>query len=429
MFQSIYGLRNSERDQYKMGLHLVEVAGGLAKILRKGDTPRRVASFVGKLLAWYSALAARLNYRGIEDIIWRKYPFACSRCGQAPCNCPPDADLPMLDHSTVRKLEYQNRTRRPRRLQEWQAMFFSIYGTPARLLETKDQGNIKAQLRVGLSRLNEELGELSEVIRLEHINPLLVPNELPDVFAWIMAIANVLPAYLGDPEFSLEQVLWSQYPGRCTYCQHTKCLCPNDRVRQSLITSAGVEGDKVIDQLTGLQGKDAFNSDFSEQISTATDRTPLSLLFMDLDRFKHVNDTWGHEFGDEVLRSSAEVLRKIVALYEGHAYRWGGEEFAVLLPNRQAVEAQACAERIRLEMRARPCTTPSGGKPYFATASFGVGTLGTQAGQPIASVTRTFFDAVDKAVYQAKQDGRDRIVIANAFGPQTLSGSISEHRP
>jgi len=307
-------------------------------------------------------------------------------------------------------------------------MFLSIYGTPARLLESKEQGNIKAQLRIGLSRLNEELGELSEVIRLEHINPLLVPNELPDVFAWIMAIANVLPAYLGDPEFSLEQVLWNQYPGKCTYCQHTKCLCPNDRVRPSLITSTGVEDNKTIDQLTGLQGKDDFNADFSEQIGNATDRTPLSLLFMDLDRFKHVNDTWGHDFGDEVLRSSADVLRKIVALYEGgRAYRWGGEEFAVLLPNRQAVEAQACAERIRSELRARSYIAPSGGKRYFATASFGVGTIGTQAGQPIASVTRIFFEAVDKAVYQAKQDGRDRIVIASEFGPPTSSETTSGH--
>src|SRR5437773_1356792 len=110
MFYAIYGNRNSERDQFKLFAHLTEVAGGFAKVVRKGSNPSEVTSFLGKLLAWFSALAMKVNHRDLESAVWAKFPGACPYCGKSNCICKEDEPHEVLDSVTLRLLQQQNRT-------------------------------------------------------------------------------------------------------------------------------------------------------------------------------------------------------------------------------------------------------------------------------------------------------------------------------
>jgi hypothetical protein len=193
MLHGVYGDRNSERDQYKLFAHLVEVAGGFSKATRKG-LPALAPNYLAKLFAWLCALATKLGYRDLETVVWQKYPHACPYCQSAVCNCPP-ADRPPLQHTAVRRLQSENRHLRPRALSGWQAMFRDVYGVPSSFLGQAGTAapGTRLQLVAGSNRLHEELSELAEAMRLEHVFPIAVTSELADVFGWMMAVANVLP--------------------------------------------------------------------------------------------------------------------------------------------------------------------------------------------------------------------------------------------
>jgi diguanylate cyclase (GGDEF)-like protein len=413
MFNAIYGIRNSERDAVKLFSHLVEVGGGFAKIVRKGSSPRDVASFLGKLFAWYSALSTRLGFRDLESIAWQKYPGICPYCGETPCRCRLDLATKVLPTARLRQLQQENRHLRPQSLSAWQRMFLDIYGTPTGLLVNPASGlsTTKSQLLTAVSRLTEELGELAEAIRLEHVYPIALPSELADVFAWIMAVANTLPAHLEDPSFSLELALWSQYPGYCAYCSKLQCICPNDRVRPSLVASAGTESEHLPDELTGLFRKEQFERSLAEEVSRSTEQFPLSLIIVDLDDFKKVNDTWGHSFGDTVLSEAAKVVKRVASYHSGIAFRWGGEEFTLLLPNRSDVEGFAVAERLRNEIKLITFTAPDRSM-HRQACSCGIATISSSRGGSVASITRDVFNAADAALYRAKHLGKDRTIAA-----------------
>ena len=410
MFFSIYGDRNSDRDQFKLFAHLVEVAGGFSKVVRKGTNLADIKSFLGKLFGWYSALALRLGYRDIESIVWTKYPYVCPYCGHSNCKCDPERPPSVLANNTLNRFRHENRERRPARLSEWQSMFLNIYGKQNRVLGSSyhDSQNTRSQLLIALNRLSEELGELAEAIRLEHKYAIGISSELADVFGWIMAAANVLPEHLNDSAFSLEDTLWSQYPGYCSYCFKRRCSCPNDRVRRSLLASAGQESEHQFDELSGLLRKDAFERDLSESVVFANADRPLNLLILDLDHFKKVNDKFGHSFGDEVIRAAADIFSHVASSYSANVYRWGGEEFTVILPERSTDEARICAGRMLAELREKPFPTQQG--EHRQTASVGIATLFGSSGQGTSVVTRELFNAADKALYNAKESGRDRVV-------------------
>lgn len=160
------------------------------------------------------------------------------------------------------------------------------------------------------------------------------------------------------------------------------------------------------DWLTGICNRRVFEERLQTLYSTAHRYgRPLSLLFMDIDHFKAVNDFHGHAVGDQVLESLADLLQELVRDADT-ACRWGGEEFAVLLPETGADEAAALAERIRARIKG----TAFPGIEAM-TASFGVAELE-------GDDTRDAFVAkVDRALYQAKEEGRDRVVRAPAAAP------------
>ncbi len=156
----------------------------------------------------------------------------------------------------------------------------------------------------------------------------------------------------------------------------------------------------VTDDLTGLSNHRRFKEELGREIRRA-ERTgaPLCLIFLDLDHFKRVNDTHGHDQGDEVLRGVAWVLREHVRAVDLPC-RYGGEEFAVILPETELDAAVAVAERLRLEVAARPM-----GKGLRVTISAGV------ALHPVDGATSDeLLKTADNRLYLAKERGRNCVI-------------------
>lgn len=127
--------------------------------------------------------------------------------------------------------------------------------------------------------------------------------------------------------------------------------------------------------------------------------TPFSFIMFDIDRFKLINDTWGHNEGDLVLKGIVNGVRKYLRTTDILG-RWGGEEFSVLLPQTDLQEAQLVAEKIRKSL-----AKTEFGRAGSITASFGVAE--SQAGEPIMDL----IGRADDALYRAKQQGRNRVAV------------------
>jgi diguanylate cyclase (GGDEF)-like protein len=161
------------------------------------------------------------------------------------------------------------------------------------------------------------------------------------------------------------------------------------------------------DVLTGLANRRRFMEVLEAEIDRAQryDR-PLSLLLVDLDHFKDVNDTHGHTGGDEVLRAVADVLAAVCRDVD-LAARIGGEEFAILLPETDARGAEHVAERARGRIAESHHRAPSGAG-FRITASAGVASLGREV-----TSAEGLLQAADDALYRAKGEGRNRVVAAD----------------
>lgn len=155
------------------------------------------------------------------------------------------------------------------------------------------------------------------------------------------------------------------------------------------------------DELTGLANRRSFNERLNACLSAARRHTyPLSLIMIDIDHFKLVNDTLGHSQGDAILRSFAELLNLMIRT-EDIAARWGGEEFAIILPHTSRDAAAALAERIRAGFEQHYF----GDTPIELSASFGVVIL-QEEDDADALIRRA-----DDAMYIAKHQGRNQVVV------------------
>jgi diguanylate cyclase (GGDEF)-like protein len=164
------------------------------------------------------------------------------------------------------------------------------------------------------------------------------------------------------------------------------------------------------DGLTELANRREFEDSLANEISRAERFDgSLALILADLDNFKQVNDRFGHQAGDEVLRSFADILRETVRDIDVAA-RYGGEEFAILLPQTDVVGAEALAERLREAVESRAMAEVADG-PVTVTSSFGVASF------PEASTGPGLFAAADEALYRAKRAGKNCVVCAEANGP------------
>ncbi|GMR24456.1 MAG: hypothetical protein BMS9Abin37_3003 [Acidobacteriota bacterium] len=162
----------------------------------------------------------------------------------------------------------------------------------------------------------------------------------------------------------------------------------------------GAAGPVELDDRLPLGRRGAFDRDLSRAVAEAeSDGEPFALVMIDIDHFKKVNDEHGHPVGDEVL---LEVAKLVVnrAVRKGAAYRFGGEEFALLLPGYSAEEAVGLAERIRKDLEVATVSS----KKLQVTASFGAASVPSHAKKPEALLERA-----DAALYEAKRSGRNRV--------------------
>jgi len=161
------------------------------------------------------------------------------------------------------------------------------------------------------------------------------------------------------------------------------------------------------DELTGLYNRrrlqEVADQEFARRQRHAS---PLCLMLLDLDHFKHVNDAYGHPVGDAVLSRFAETLRRQVRRLDTVA-RMGGEEFAVLLPNTDGRAARQLAERIQEAIRAMDLPGPA--RQHRLTSSIGV----TEARQ--GDSFEHLYSRADRRLYRAKEAGRDRVVSSGAL--------------
>lgn len=161
------------------------------------------------------------------------------------------------------------------------------------------------------------------------------------------------------------------------------------------------------DPLTGLSNRRHFDGIFRDLLAKAAmGSTCVSLVMVDLDKFKSVNDTYGHGVGDIVIRNSANAIA--ACCHDGDVKaRLGGEELAVVLPGCDAQQAFGAAERFRKAIEAKRVTTQQG--VLTVTASFGVCTFqGSGARVDVEKIVTVLFDIGDKALYSSKHTGRNK---------------------
>ena len=166
------------------------------------------------------------------------------------------------------------------------------------------------------------------------------------------------------------------------------------------------------DDLIPLYRRRVFDRDLVAMVNEAARaREPLTLVMIDLDRFKQVNDEHGHRVGDEVLLATSELVNRRVR-GKGKAYRYGGEEIALLLPNYSVDEAVVLAEMLRKDLEG----TPLSSRRLTITASFGLACVPDHASDPAALVEKA-----DAALYEAKDLGRNYVRISGEPRPSNPS--------
>ncbi|HEV2903158.1 MAG TPA: diguanylate cyclase [Gaiellaceae bacterium] len=166
-----------------------------------------------------------------------------------------------------------------------------------------------------------------------------------------------------------------------------------------------VEQQALVDSLTGLANRRLSTAALEKELARAQRfDEPLTLVLADIDDFKRINDRWGHPTGDEVLKAFARRLQESVREID-LAGRWGGEEFALLLPGTDLEGGRQLAERIRQLIREQRLEAPDG-TPIVVSASFGVASFPVVAGQS------QLVAAADAALYEAKRSGKDRVVVS-----------------
>jgi two-component system cell cycle response regulator len=193
-------------------------------------------------------------------------------------------------------------------------------------------------------------------------------------------------------------------------------ICLESALSQERLKRVG-----LTDALTGVQNRRYFEHRCPVEIAQARRyKHPLACMFLDIDKFKRINDTHGHQMGDEVLRSVAGIIQSQLRSGDTIA-RFGGEEFVVLLPQSELHHACQIAERIRACIETTQLPLPSG-QLVRMSISIGLAMLPAKtAAEAIPQLAADLVAAADKALYQAKHKGRNRVEWVGSASPRRES--------
>jgi len=247
-----------------------------------------------------------------------------------------------------------------------------------------------------LALIDVEMPGMDGLALMREINSRVVDNLVPVVLVTARALATDVATGLGlgAHDYLRKPFETAELLARVDAALKIKRL--QDELRRQNRELAHLSR---IDSLTGIFNRRYLDSRLTDLCGDATFDNQASVLMVDIDHFKQVNDKHGHQVGDQVIRSVAERIRS--ELREGDAVgRWGGEEFLVLLPHTDPAEAAMLAERLRTAVADRPVNVGDG-EVLHVTVSIGVASsAGTDP--------HALIGLADKALYDAKAAGRNR---------------------
>ncbi|MGH9922305.1 MAG: diguanylate cyclase [Nitrososphaerales archaeon] len=399
MFREIYYEKNLRRGAIPLLLHMFEVYSALGTSFVKQPIDFAVIKkLIPKCFAWYCGLMQQVNITDVQLILWSKYPKVCPYCRAVPCNCSPIRGK--LEEEALFKIAKEGENEMPQTLNEWLEMFNDIYGSR----------NSRLQPAELVAKVLEELGELSEAIRIEPFQRANLKNELADVLSWYFAVVN----YLNSTVFRQDKInvarwCWQTYLDRCSTCRKKPCACPHGYVSQR-VSEPGVflSADAyAYDYLLPVYNRRKMDEDLSEMIKRVEKESWVaSLIMIDIDDFKKINDKFGHPVGDKVLLEVAERIKE-ECMQSGDVYRYGGEEILILMEGRKAEEAQIIAENIRKRIEQEPVQHPYEESMQIpVTVSVGISQYPTHGTQP-----KELINKADEAMSIAKKAGKNRVVI------------------
>jgi diguanylate cyclase (GGDEF)-like protein len=186
----------------------------------------------------------------------------------------------------------------------------------------------------------------------------------------------------------------------------------------STLRVLALERKTEIDIKTGLFNHEYFKQQVANELSRANRfERPLTIIMADLDLLRNINNTYGHLAGDEVLIGVAKILKRSVREYDVAA-RFGGEEFAILLPETSIQQAYERVEGIRKTIEGMEFTIPNNGSPIRATMSFGIACR-----ESLSQTTDEIIHNADTALYHSKLTGRNRVYAYTRDGYVTYKSS------
>ncbi|KKO44557.1 diguanylate cyclase (GGDEF) domain-containing protein [Arsukibacterium ikkense] len=207
--------------------------------------------------------------------------------------------------------------------------------------------------------------------------------------------------------------LWQRKQRQSTEQLESKLLSHNLELQIALDELAEknrlLEQQTMLDTLSGIYNRACFDKRLRSELKRSRrEKTPLGLVFIDIDHFKKINDTHGHLAGDAAIQQIAAALAASLKRSSDAVFRYGGEEFALLLPGTPIAGCIELAEQVRLQISAAPIHIGSLSLPVTLSAGC------YAAVADAASVSTDYIAAADSALYQAKSQGRNRTASATS---------------
>lgn len=261
--------------------------------------------------------------------------------------------------------------------------------------------------------LREALPELTNN-RLEQAVEQAIKHNLPALLSPALHGA-ILPLYQSNLDRQRKQRLQQLIhviplrddPSAACLIQITDVTANMSRERQLRQQSDNLRRTTTHDEVTGLENRRTFDSALDQEFAKAkSTRQTVALIIGDLDQFNNINTTQNHEAGNAYLKQVAEIIQKSIRPDNDLAARYGGDEFALLLPGYDKNSACTLAKSICLQIRALKFNNTVAGSPGGLTMSLGVSLLIPDADTD----TDTLLSSVEVALYQAKNEGRDQAV-------------------